>query len=179
MRMTAILTTKRLRLRPVTADDAPAVQRYVSDERVARMLSRLPYPYPDNGAATWIATLASNPDPHFALIHESHCIGIASLERTGGDSANRELGYWLAVPFWGQGLMSEAVGTVVDFGFQTLGLDGIVAGFFADNPASGRILSKTGFIETGREQRQCLTRGDAVDCVLAALTRDAWAARKV
>ena len=177
--MTAILTTERLRLRPVALDDAPAIQRYVSDERVARMLSRLPYPYPHDGAATWIATLAGNPDPHFALIRGSDCIGVASLERTGEQSANLELGYWLAVPFWGQGFMSEAVKAVVDFGFQTLGLEGIVAGVFADNPASGRILAKTGFVESGRENRHCLTRSGAVECILMALTRDAWAARKV
>jgi RimJ/RimL family protein N-acetyltransferase len=77
-----------------------------------------------------------------------------------------ELGYWIARPFWGQGLATEAARAVVSAA-HTLGHRRIIAGHFIDNPASGRVLRKVGFRATGQvEQRQSRGRGAAAPCLL-------------
>ena len=60
-----------------------------------------------------------------------------------------EIGYWLGVPFWGQGYATEAVRAVIDHAFGDLGYDVLVGGARVSNPASRRVLEKCGFQWTG------------------------------
>ena len=60
-----------------------------------------------------------------------------------------ELGYWVGKPFWGRGYATEAAGSIVDFGFDQLGLNRITAGHMVRNPASGRVMQKIGMREEG------------------------------
>jgi RimJ/RimL family protein N-acetyltransferase len=60
-----------------------------------------------------------------------------------------ELGYWIARPFWGQGIATEAGRALLDTARESLRLPRLVAGHFTDNPASGRVLEKLGFRPTG------------------------------
>ena len=77
----------------------------------------------------------------------------------GEDADTAELGYWLSPSHWGRGITTEAAGPVVSFGFETLGLPCLTSGYFMDNAASGRVLEKLGFVETGRLSRPCLAVG--------------------
>jgi hypothetical protein len=61
-----------------------------------------------------------------------------------------ELGYWIARPYWGLGFATEAGRAVVDLAQESLRLDRLVAGHFLDNPASGHVLRKLGFVATGQ-----------------------------
>lgn len=69
----------------------------------------------------------------------------------------------------GRGIATEAARAVVDFGLEHLGLAGLTSGYFEDNPASGRVLTKLGFIETGRVIRRCLAIGGEVPSVRMVL----------
>ena len=60
-----------------------------------------------------------------------------------------ELGYWIGRPFWGRGICTEAAQRVVCFGFEQLGLHKIHAHHLTRNPASGRILEKSGMVQEG------------------------------
>jgi ribosomal-protein-alanine N-acetyltransferase len=60
-----------------------------------------------------------------------------------------ELGYWLAEAHWGQGLTTEAAASVVQFGFEKIGLHRILATHIVENPASGRVMQKIGMIKEG------------------------------
>jgi ribosomal-protein-alanine N-acetyltransferase len=86
------------------------------------------------------------------------------------------LGYWMGRPFAGQGLMTEAVGTVVPFAFETLGLHRIHAAFLPANTASRRVLEKNGFREEGYAENYLQIDGKWCDHVLFALTRERYLA---
>ncbi len=165
------LTTARLRLRPIRRGDTQPVQALGNNWHVARMLSRVPYPSPVEvvegwtGAqgAAWESGLAYN----FAIERQDGLIGVVGLSRR--DDGGYEIGYWLGEPWWGQGLMTEAVGRVVEFARASLGLDRLRSDYFADNPASGRIQEKCGFRITGRGRLISQSRGCKVDAVFTEL----------
>ncbi|GGF31508.1 ribosomal-protein-alanine N-acetyltransferase [Youhaiella tibetensis] len=88
------------------------------------------------------------------------------------------LGYWMGEPFAGQGYMTEAVGAVLPFVFDTLGLHRIHAAFLPDNLASRRVLEKNGFKEEGYADKYLQIDGKWADHVLFGLTREHYEARR-
>ena len=173
------LTTRRLRLRPLRLADAPRVRALSGNLRVARNLERVPHPYPEGLAETWIAAQpaarARGEAYVFAMELAGDLIGVIGIERRAeGDYA---LGYWLGEPWWDQGLMSEAARRAVRFAFEDLNLPRLVSRYFVDNPASGRILEKCGFEIVGRRRVTSMTRGGQVDSIDLALSRTPAAAR--
>ena len=178
--MEQTLTTSRLRLRPIRRNDAPRVQALCSNWDVARMLSRVPYPNPVElveawtgaQAAAWKSGAAYNfAIEHRAIKHRETLIGVVGVARRddGGSKGGYEIGYWLGEPWWGQGLMTEAVGRIVEFARAELGLDKLRSDYFADNPASGRIQEKCGFRIIGRGRLNSQSRGGKVDAVFTEL----------
>jgi RimJ/RimL family protein N-acetyltransferase len=81
-----------------------------------------------------------------------------------------EIGYWIAPVFWGQGIATEAAGAFKQHLIKTFGVQLLTADHFEDNPASGRVLSKLGFVETGRGEDFCLGRDTMVPVVHMAWT---------
>ena len=61
-----------------------------------------------------------------------------------------EAGYWLAKPYWNQGICTEALRLLIDYCFREKGYNAIWSDFFIDNPASGRVMEKCGFHDTGK-----------------------------
>lgn len=61
-----------------------------------------------------------------------------------------EAGYWIAKPYWNMGICTEALRLVIDYCFNTKGYEAIWSDFFVDNPASGRVMEKCGFKDTGK-----------------------------
>lgn len=84
------------------------------------------------------------------------------------------LGYWMGKPYAGKGYMSEAVGQVVPFCFDSLGLHRIHAAFLPDNIASRRVLEKNGFREEGYAENYLQIDGKWADHVLFSLTRERY-----
>ena len=165
------LTTARLRLRPIRRSDAPRVQALCSNWNVARMLSRVPYPNPLEAVEAWTGAQAAAWESGlaytFVIKHPDGLIGVVGISRR--DDGSYEIGYWLGEPWWGQGLMTEAVGRVVDFARAELSLDRLCSDYFTDNPASGHIQAKYGFRITGRGRLNSLSRGCEVDAVFTEL----------
>jgi len=79
------------------------------------------------------------------------------------DHRRAELGYWVGVPYWGNGYATEAARAVVKYGFGTLGLHRIFASHFANNPASARVLRKIGMRYEGRLRGHVLKWGEFLD----------------
>ena len=94
-------------------------------------------------------------------------------------SQDWEIGYWLGRPFWGRGYATEACGRAVAWAFDELKAETLNAGWFHDNPASGRVLTKLGFRAAGEEERSCFSRGGPVACHLVALDRATYITRKM
>ena len=153
--------TERLLLRPGWAEDAPALARAIADEAIVRNLATAPWPY---GVAEAEAFLAAPRDPILPsfLISERteaapRIVGACGLGRRPSGAV--ELGYWIARPHWNRGFATEAAMALLDIA-RTLGLARLEASHFVDNPASGRVLEKLGFVPTGlTAQRHSCARG--------------------
>jgi RimJ/RimL family protein N-acetyltransferase len=170
------LQTIRLLLRMPTLDDAPRVQQLADDYEVAKMLALLPYPYTLQDAYSFISMVRedweSGDTYTFAIMHkaEDALIGVIGLGNNRRHLRG-EMGYWIGQPYWGQGYASEAARRVIQFGFETLGLERISATHFAHNPASGRVMQKAGMRYEGLLRGHFIKWGQPVDMAQYAILR--------
>jgi len=150
-----ILRSTRLLLRPLALQDAPIVQALAGAAAVADTTLRIPHPYPDGAAETWIATLTpeweSGAGATFAITERElgSLVGVVGLT-ISEQRTTAELGYWIGHPYWNRGYATEAAQALLDWGMVALHLDRIMARHFIRNPASGRVLQKLAMTrETG------------------------------
>jgi len=162
-------------LRDWTPEDAPSLVRHADNPRIASMLrDGFPSPYTPDDACRFIAMATEPGTRNLFLAVEvdgEACggIGIHPLEdvfrRTG------EIGYWLAEPFWGRGIITGAVRALVPVAFERYDIVRIQAGIFANNPASMRVLEKCGFTR-GAVHRNAVTKnGVTMDEIVYVLVR--------
>lgn len=162
------IETSRLSLAPFNPAD---INRYIdlaNDRQIAKMVMSFPHPYTNPHAQNWLAQRQpgnDNSDQHknlylFAIKDSGFgLIGMISLNRV--NNAIFELGYWIGRDFWGKGFASEATKAVLQWAEEQLGIKAISAGYYEDNPASGRVLEKCGFLRTGVKTRVCSKARDA------------------
>jgi RimJ/RimL family protein N-acetyltransferase len=158
------LETARLWLRWPRAADGDNFMRYAGDPDVALKTGRVPYPYEKRDAESFIITARGENAAGRALIlavtrkaAPNEAIGVVGLH--GGEIRGASvLGFWLGKPFWGQGVMSEAAGALVDLGFGVTALDRIVSSALPTNVASVRIHEKLGFKPKGQETHYASAR---------------------
>jgi [ribosomal protein S5]-alanine N-acetyltransferase len=158
-----MITTERLLLRTYTLADASAMLRLINVREVALNTLRIPYPYPEEEAARWISNheeRIQKGDHVFAITLRAtqELVGTVGLHvKSENDSA--EIGYWIGVPYWGNGYATEAAEAVVQFGFENFPLNRIYAMHFGRNAPSGRVLQKVGMRHEGT-LRQHLKKWD-------------------
>ncbi len=162
--MLRTIETTRLTLRPFREDDARRITYLAGDYDVAKMCGRVPHPYPLAAAHSWIEGMdrARDTGAEFPFAVEARIdglIGACGVTRVGDASeATWEIGYWLGMPYWGFGYAYEAARAVMGWARDTIGAEMFVAGHFADNPASGKILRKLGFSHAGSAELFGLAR---------------------
>jgi 8-oxo-dGTP diphosphatase len=169
-----ILESERLLLRVPEASDVTAIVTLMNDWDVVKNLSTAPFPYHEDHARAFVGKQedgrAKGTDFVFAITRKSDGAFMGKcgvhLKETGF-----EMGYWLGRPYWNQGYATEAAAQVLAFGFRNLRADSIWAGWFHDNPASGRVLAKLGFRANGADQRDCAARGESVLCNFVTMSR--------
>lgn len=164
------LATERLILRRPDDRDVDAIVSVVGDWEVARRLARVPHPYGPADARFFLDHVVPAEWVWAVSLRECDALlgAIGLTPEQGVDAA--ELGYWLSPTYWGNGITTEAARAVVAFGFENLGLPVLTSGYFEDNAASGGVLRKLGFVETGRVMRPCLAAGGEVSSVKMELT---------
>ncbi len=170
------LSTPRLNLRELTLDDAQDIFRIRSDYEVTRYNSGIAYDridqardliqairsaYADGAELRWGITFKNDP----------RVIGMCGFNYWVRHDRRASIGYDLAREFWGQGLMTEAVRAVVEFGFANMNLNRIEADADGRNPASARVLHKVGFHDEGVQREQFYENGSFYDLHLFALLR--------
>ena len=167
------IRTRRLLLRPYRFDDVGDVFAYGSDEEWARYLDvQQPYTRRSTEEDIARAILAGGASPMWAMVHEGRVVGgITLIDRDAGAG---ELGYSLARPLWGKGLMTEAATAVLIHGFETFGLRRIYASTDIRNTASWRVMEKLGMQREGVLRRDRLIHGELVDEVFYAILREEW-----
>lgn len=139
--------TERLHLRPSRTDDASAVLAAIGDQDIVRNLGSAPWPYTLADAEQFVAAAFNPEEPRLLAFHGDErsqvLVGVAGLDRMPGGEV--ELGYWIAKSHWGQGLATELGARMIGIARDELKLTRLTAGYFIDNPASGRVLAKLGF----------------------------------
>lgn len=145
-----VLYTERLILRPWRQDDLEDFYEYASVDGVGQMAGWLPHKNIDESKMILDDFIKGK--KIFALEYEGKAIGSLGIEEYNEekfpeleDKKCREIGYVLAKPYWGRGLMPEAVNRIVDYLFEEAGLDMILCGHFLSNSQSQRVQEKCGF----------------------------------
>jgi RimJ/RimL family protein N-acetyltransferase len=144
-----VLETERLILRAPRLEDANAVATLANDRRIAENTARIPHPYKTADAEAFIAGVNVPGGETVFLITDLDETVLGASGVGALDGQGPELGYWLGVPFWGQGYATEAVRAVIDYVFTELDFEFLNAGARVTNPASRRVLEKCGFQWTG------------------------------
>ena len=144
------LETQRLILRPWTEADAESLYEYARDPRVGPAAGWPVHTSVENSREV-IRTILSAPENYAVCLKTANraigCVGLTVGEKSNLKlpDTEGEIGYWIGVPFWGQGLIPEAVRAVIRRGFEDLGLTTLWCGYFEGNDKSRRVQEKCGF----------------------------------
>jgi ribosomal-protein-alanine N-acetyltransferase len=155
-----VIDTPRLRLRPLLESDVDDLWPHVSDDRLTPYMSWSAHRDREETAGFLrgaIALREQGTDMIWAIEHEgraSGCVGLHAIRFAfrAWRVDRAELGYWIAMPLWGQGLMTEAATAATRWGFETLGLHKVTVGCIEDNVASRRVIEKIGFRYLGKQE---------------------------
>jgi RimJ/RimL family protein N-acetyltransferase len=173
-----ILVNEQVHLSEFRPSDKAALIEHLNDKDIYDRMLRIPFPYTEKAADEWLALVAKITQQqgrpvHFVIRSTDDaligCCGFDDLKI--GESHRAEVGYWLAKPFWGRGIMSAVVQRLCQHAFAAFELVKITAHVFAHNPASARVLEKCGFQEEGFLRKHYRKDGQFIDARLFALLR--------
>jgi [ribosomal protein S5]-alanine N-acetyltransferase len=156
------MKTKRLILRELDAGDVQQIVALAGDWDVARMTSRIPYPYSAAQAQHWINGL--EPDEFVRVIQYNGAL-IGMCGYTLLEDGTAEIGYWIGKPWWGQGFATEATDHLVRYCLRATRVAKLTCCHFADNARSARVIEKLGFKRIGPCMAYCEARREDVETV--------------
>lgn len=177
------LETQRLVLRPWEDEDAPALYKYAQDPRVGPIAGWPAHTSVEHSREI-IRSVFSAPETYAVVLRETgEPVGSAGIiaPSHGGipmEEGEAEIGYWIGVPYWGRGLIPEAVEVLLERCFTQLGCHTVWCCHFDGNEKSRRVMEKCGFTyhhSITEEPNQY--NGIAVTHV-TRLTREEWLARR-
>jgi [ribosomal protein S5]-alanine N-acetyltransferase len=171
------IETSRLDLRTLAESDIPELLPLIGAREVAETTLRIPHPYEEKHAREFIATAPKENELRLAIRLRSGgrlCGGIGL--HPDDEHQRAELGYWIGVPFWGNGYATEAAKAVVRYGFEVCKFNRIFAAHFSGNDASGRVLQKLGMEYEGRMRQAVRKWGRFVDLERYAILREDYLA---
>jgi RimJ/RimL family protein N-acetyltransferase len=149
-----ILQTERIILRPWRDSDAEALFKYASDPEVGPRAGWPPHKSVEESLEI-IHTVFHN-DTNWAIEFKAtgEAIGaIGYLPTSESELPAREgeplVGYWVGRPYWNQGICTEALKVMLEHIRETTNIESLISSHYYDNPASGRVMEKCGFVPTG------------------------------
>lgn len=144
------LETDRLILRPWSFDDAESLYKYASDDRIGPIAGWNPHRSVDDSRQIINDVLSAS--GVYAVVLKEKGEPVGSIGLMIGQKSNlnlpvneAEIGYWIGVPYWGQGLIPEAMNEIIRFAFDILKLERLWCGYFDGNIKSKRCQEKCGF----------------------------------
>jgi len=160
-------------LRPWDLGDAESLAKNANDREVwLHLRDFFPHPYAVSDANNYLKYITQiSPPTAFAITVDGEACGNVSASlQNDVHRLTAEIGYWLGRPYWGRGIMTEAVGAFTDYLFATFNLTRVFAVPYASNPASARTLEKNGFEFEGRMRKSVVKDGQILDQLLYAKT---------
>ncbi|MGN0186450.1 MAG: GNAT family N-acetyltransferase [Paludibacteraceae bacterium] len=153
--MSPIIESFRLRLRPWQDDDAPLLYRYASDPDVGPRAGWAPHQSVEESLHI-IQTVFRNPTTWAIVLRTESDLLVGAIGygpscdcRLPAREDEPTVGYWVAKPFWNRGICTDALRLMVEHIRQTTPIRSLISGHFIDNPASGRVMERCGFVPTG------------------------------
>jgi RimJ/RimL family protein N-acetyltransferase len=170
-----IIQTERLTLSQLVEKDVSSIAELLQHRIFSDLTSNIPYPYVENDARSWVKmskeAFENNAGYTFAIRNkEGQIMGAIGLHDREDDKA--ELGYWIGIPYWNKGYVTEAAKAIIDFGFDELKLNKIFATHFLHNPASGRIMEKIGMKKEAVLIKEVKKDGEYFDLVRYCILKD-------
>lgn len=162
------------KLRPWTLEDLDSLVRNANNHRIAQnMTDQFPYPYSKEKGTDFIRqAMKSSPTTIFAIEVNGEAAGGIGLHlQQDVLRKNIELGYWLAQPYWNQGIVTQAIRQMVEYGFSTFDVNRIYARPFGFNLASQRALEKAGFKLEARLENTIYKNGSFTDELIYAVRK--------
>lgn len=149
---TPTIETRRLTLRAPRMADAPTLARLCNDPDIARMTATMPSPYGLDDAQAFIGRCAAaDLRLHAPFVVELDGEGVVGgLGFHAKSEGPIEVGYWIGAPYRGRGIASEALVAAMAWAGRDWRRRVVAAGHFSDNPASGVVLCRAGFLYTGQ-----------------------------
>ena len=166
------LRTRRLALRELRESDLPGIHHIATRPEVAPMLSSVPVPWPDASARRWFERSRYRGRPGFraAILRRGRLVGTVGMGAATGGGPFTAM--WFVDPArWGRGYATEAASAFLADTMDRFGIDTLRADHFADNPASGRVMDKLGFVRSGSGTGTSAARLEAAAIVVYRLDR--------
>jgi len=139
------LITNRLMLRKIQLSDVSSLLKYANNKNISDQIFNIPFPYHEEDAIyrlNFVLQGFKNKECYvfaITLKDENELIGEIGLHLDKTNN-NAQLGYWIAEPFWGKGIATEAASEILKFGFEELNLNKIYATHYPENEASGKVM---------------------------------------
>jgi RimJ/RimL family protein N-acetyltransferase len=159
--------------------DVDALERHADNRNVwINLRDRFPHPYSRTDALRWIELAQELPSgTQLAIEVDGEAVGGIGLEPQADiERASAEVGFWLGETCWGRGIMTQALRAFSEFALNRPGCVRLYASVLEWNPASMRVLEKSGYQREGRMRRSAIKDGRIVDRILYARVRDEGAA---
>ena len=160
------METKRLILRPWTENDAESLYKYAQNPSVGLIAGWLPHTSVENSREV-IRKILSAPETYAVVLKETNepigSVGIMfdnTIHSADMQEGDAEIGYWIGVPYWGLGLIPEAVICLLKRCFDELGIKRVWCGYFDGNTRSRRVMDKCGFRFHHTEEGKISPLGD-------------------
>jgi ribosomal-protein-alanine N-acetyltransferase len=175
------LPTPRLRLRAPREQDAAAMLSIYADPAVCRYLPWGAWASIDvarERTVRYVEGMAAGDMVQLLILRASDdaVLGDCTLFHLDAQCRRAEVGYSLAKAAWGQGIVQEAVGALLRFGFDTMELNRVEADIDPRNAASARSLERLGFVREGLLRERWIVEGEVSDSALYGLLRRDWLA---
>ncbi|GAB4407325.1 MAG: GNAT family N-acetyltransferase [Bacteroidia bacterium] len=164
-------------LRPWKPGDLDSLVQYADNFQIAKNLTnQFPHPYRREHGEAFLHMAVQDTPPRILAIDIGGRAsgGVGIHPQSDIYCKNAELGYWLAEPFWGQGIMTRVVQEMVGYGFRHWDIDRVFARPFGTNIASQRVLEKAGFVLEARLERTLFKNGSYLDEYIYAVRRAGW-----
>mgnify|MGYP000177268116 CR=1 FL=1 len=160
-------------LRKFRESDLENLVKYANNYNIARFLTNgFPHPYTEQDGKNFLSIALMHPSI-FTIDVAGEAVGsIGLFPQSDIHQKSAELGYWLAEPFWGKGIITQAIQEMVEYGFKTFDIVRIYARPFSTNLASQRVLEKAGFVYEARLKKAICKNGEYMDEIIYAKLRN-------